>query len=66
LTTEARSAPETLRRPARALARSPCGLGEGQARTALVPLPIEDNAALIYGDLGAYTGQRLGTPCDDF
>jgi hypothetical protein len=38
---------------------------KGKARTALVPLPIEDNAALIYGDLGAYTGQRLGTPCDD-
>jgi hypothetical protein len=30
-----------------------------------VPLPIEDNAPLIYGDLGAYTGVRLGTPCDD-
>jgi hypothetical protein len=38
---------------------------KGKARTTLVPLPIEDNAALIYGDLGAYTGQRLGTPCDD-
>jgi hypothetical protein len=38
---------------------------QGKARTTLVPLPIEDNAALIYGDLGAYTGQRLGTPCDD-
>jgi hypothetical protein len=38
---------------------------KGKARTALVPLPVEDNVALIYGDLGAYTGQRLGTPCDD-
>jgi hypothetical protein len=38
---------------------------KGKARTTLVPLPIEDNAPLIYGDLGAYTGQRLGTPCDD-
>ncbi len=38
---------------------------KGKARTTLVPLPVEDNAALIYGDLGAYTGQRLGTPCDD-
>lgn len=38
---------------------------KGKARTTLVPLPIEDNAVLIYGDLGAYTGQRLGTPCDD-
>jgi hypothetical protein len=34
-------------------------------RTTLVPLPIEDNAPLIYGDLGASTGQRLGAPCDD-
>ncbi|HTA20637.1 MAG TPA: hypothetical protein VK989_15195 [Polyangia bacterium] len=38
---------------------------KGKARTTLVPLPIEDNAPLIYGDLGAYAGQRLGTPCDD-
>jgi hypothetical protein len=39
---------------------------KGKARTTLTPLPIEDNAQLIYTDLGAYTGQRLGTPCDDF
>jgi hypothetical protein len=38
---------------------------KGKARTTLVPLPIEDNAQLIYTDLGAYVGQRLGTPCDD-
>ena len=38
---------------------------KGKTRTTLVPLPIEDNAPLIYGDLGAYMGQRLGTPCDD-
>jgi hypothetical protein len=38
---------------------------KGKSRTTLVPLPIEDNAQLIYTDLGAYTGQRLGTPCDD-
>jgi len=31
----------------------------------LISLPIEDNAALIYGDLGVYLGERLGTPCDD-
>ena len=36
-----------------------------RTRTTLVPLPIEDNAQLVYTDLGAYTGQRLGTPCDD-
>lgn len=39
---------------------------KGKARTSLTPLPVEDNAQLIYTDLGAYTGQRLGTPCDDF
>jgi hypothetical protein len=38
---------------------------KGKSRTTLTPLPIEDNAQLIYTDLGAYTGQRLGTPCDD-
>jgi hypothetical protein len=31
----------------------------------LTIVPIEDNAELIYTDLGAYAGQRLGTPCDD-
>jgi hypothetical protein len=38
---------------------------KGKKRTSLTSLPIEDNAVLIYTDLGAYTGQRLGTPCDD-
>ena len=38
---------------------------KGKARTTLVSLPVEDNVKLIYGDLGVYTGQRLGTPCDD-
>ena len=28
-------------------------------------LPIDDNAVMIYTDLGVYTGQPLGTPCDD-
>jgi hypothetical protein len=37
----------------------------GKKKTALINLPIEDNHVLIYTDLGAYTGQRLGTPCDD-
>jgi hypothetical protein len=31
----------------------------------LVLLAIEDNHVLIYTDLGVYTGQPLGTPCDD-
>jgi hypothetical protein len=37
----------------------------GKKKTPLVTLPIEDNHVLIFTDLGAYTGQRLGTPCDD-
>ena len=37
----------------------------GKADTKLVALPVEDNAVLIYLELGAYTGERLGTPCDD-
>jgi hypothetical protein len=28
-------------------------------------VPIEDNHVLIYTDLGVYTGEPLGTPCDD-
>jgi hypothetical protein len=38
---------------------------KGKSRLSLASLPIEDNAVLIYRDLGAYLGQRLGTPCDD-
>ncbi len=34
-------------------------------RTALSNLPVEENHVLIYTDLGVYTGDRLGTPCDD-
>jgi hypothetical protein len=37
----------------------------GKKKTPLISLPVEDNVILIYTDLGAYTGQRLGTPCDD-
>ena len=28
-------------------------------------VPVEDNHVLIYTDLGVYTGEPLGTPCDD-
>jgi len=38
---------------------------QGNKKTALVSLPIEDNHVLIHTDLGVYTGQRFGTPCDD-
>ena len=37
----------------------------GKRETKLTVLPIEDNAVLIYTDLGVYAGQALGTPCDD-
>lgn len=38
---------------------------QGKKKVALVSLPIEDNHVLIHTDLGVYTGQRFGTPCDD-
>ena len=31
----------------------------------LLWVPIEDNIAMIYDDLGVYTGERFGTPCDE-
>jgi hypothetical protein len=31
----------------------------------LISLPVEDNAQLIYSELGVYAGEPLGTPCDD-
>jgi hypothetical protein len=37
----------------------------GKTETELIGLPLDDNRALIYTDLGVYAGQRLGTPCDD-
>ncbi|HEY5284483.1 MAG TPA: hypothetical protein VIM14_16960 [Polyangia bacterium] len=37
----------------------------GKAETELISLPLEENRIMIYTDLGVYTGQRLGTPCDD-
>jgi hypothetical protein len=38
---------------------------QGQKKTKLVYLPVEDNHIMIYTDLGVYTGEPLGTPCDD-
>jgi hypothetical protein len=46
-------------------ARNEASWVRGKKRTRLIPLPVEDNHVLIYTDLGVYTGQRLGTPCDD-
>jgi hypothetical protein len=37
----------------------------GKAETPLVRLPLDENRVLVYTDLGVYTGERLGTPCDD-
>ncbi len=47
------------------LARNEATWVRKRKRTRLIPLPVEDNHVLIYTDLGVYTGQRLGTPCDD-
>jgi hypothetical protein len=33
--------------------------------TKLIWLSVDDNHALIYNDLGVYSGEPLGTPCDD-
>jgi hypothetical protein len=38
---------------------------QNEKKTKLIFLPPEDNHILIYTDLGVYTGEPLGTPCDD-
>lgn len=38
----------------------------GKAEQKLTNVPVEDNAQLIYTDLGVYERMPLGTPCDDF
>jgi hypothetical protein len=38
---------------------------QGAKPTKLTWVPVEDNHILIYTDLGVYTGEPLGTPCDD-
>ncbi|NTX06299.1 hypothetical protein [Myxococcus sp. CA040A] len=38
---------------------------EKKARRKLRQVPVSENLALIYNELGIYTGARLGTPCDD-
>jgi hypothetical protein len=38
---------------------------KGKTQQKLISLPLDDNHVLIYSDLGVYTGQPLGTPCDD-
>jgi hypothetical protein len=36
----------------------------GKAETKLTEVPVEDNARMIYMDLGPYSGLPLGTACD--
>ena len=40
----------------------------GKVTTPLIEVPLDNytTARMIYMDLGPYSGQRLGTPCDDF
>ncbi len=38
---------------------------EGKTKLPLTIVPVEDNAQLVYSELGVYAGERLGTPCDD-
>jgi len=38
---------------------------KGEKKTELVNVPVEDNVAMIYGELGIYEGS-LGTPCDEY
>lgn len=38
---------------------------KGTRKTELTPVPVEDNVAMIYGELGVYEGS-LGTPCDEY
>lgn len=40
---------------------------KGATKTDLVEVPFDtyESARMVYVDLGPYSGQRLGTPCDD-
>ena len=38
---------------------------EGKKEVKLIDVPVENNAPMIYGSLGVYDGEKLGTPCDD-
>jgi hypothetical protein len=38
---------------------------QGGKTVKLTPVPIDENATMIYTELGVYSGERLGTPCDD-
>ena len=38
----------------------------GDAQQPLTVMDLFQQAPLIYTELGAYTGQALGTPCDPY
>lgn len=38
---------------------------QGTRRTELLAVPIAENWNMIWNELGVYTGERRGTPCDD-
>jgi hypothetical protein len=46
------------------LGRGEAAWVEGKQSRTLVTLPLEQNLALIYRELGVYAGASLGTPCD--
>lgn len=37
----------------------------GKKEIKLTQVPVENNVAMIYGELGVYDKEKLGTPCDD-
>jgi hypothetical protein len=46
------------------LQKEPIWIQKGKTST-LLPVPVDENLAMIYTELGVYAGERLGTPCDD-
>ncbi len=44
--------------------KEPTWIQKGKS-SALLTVPIDENMAMIYTELGIYAGERLGTPCDD-
>jgi hypothetical protein len=38
---------------------------KGQKRIELLAVPVEENQNMIWTELGVYTGEKRGTPCDD-
>jgi hypothetical protein len=39
---------------------------QGKDRTGLTYVPVDLNVGLIYGELGVYASEALGTPCDTY